>query len=223
MNKFKYFDSKYNYLRRKILLGILSFFFFIILILQFTMFNRFAQRIEIEYNFISSGESSAGLSIQEIYNLSTAYKLKELFTWLNSLVVFTTFMILFILSFIQYLIYTNKSNGDKHFKLLFYLIPLVFVLMFLINALQPTEVTRGKYIFSENESNWIIFAEKISNKMNYTTSWISMILAFISIILVIVAKKSFGFIQKDIILNSLPPETEDLKKEIKYILDNSKQ
>ncbi|SYV91261.1 Uncharacterised protein [Mesomycoplasma hyorhinis] len=48
-----------------------------------------------------------------------------------------------------------------------------------------------------------------------------MIFAFISIILIIYAKKLFGFIQKDKILNKQLPDTKELKNKIKNILNSN--
>ncbi|QEA01624.1 hypothetical protein V2P29_01025 [Mesomycoplasma hyorhinis] len=219
MNQFTYFHSKTNYLGRKIVLTLISLMFFISILLQISMYFVFFNRIQAEYDYIASGESALYWSVNKILNASTTFQLKEIFWSLNSLVIIFSCIILAFLITMQVQLYRQRANGDKLFIYLFILIPTVFFLLFAINALQPGLVFRG--IFRQRNGNDVLINLPIKDKINYSSCWVSMIFAFISIILIIYAKKLFGFIQKDKILNKQLPDTKELKNKIKNILNSN--
>lgn len=223
-NKF-FFDSKYNYLARKILLALISIVFLIIIILQFSMFSTFSNRITIEYDWIVSSkiENIPFQPVDKILQSSTSYQLKDIFYSLNSLTIIFSFIILALLVYIQIRLYKQVSNGDKLFIYLFVLIPVVFVFLFAINSLQPDKVFRLVNFEDPDTGELKLIQQPIQDKINYTRCWISMIFAFICIILIIITKKKLGFINKDKILQKSLINTQELKENIRNILKSESQ
>ncbi|MGZ9762977.1 hypothetical protein ACXYRP_01620 [Mycoplasma sp. 5912] len=219
-----YFDTKNNYLERKIYLAIISVFLAIVIILQATLYTRFYAQIQLEYNYILNSDTAAGFTPAQVYANSPSYQLKEVFWSLNSISIFLSLVALLTLIYMQVMLYKNKSNSDKTFIYLFALIPAIFIALFFINALQPDQTFKNNYtlIITDNAKSYTPIQTGDLPRINYTTSWIAMILAFICIVLIIVAKKRYGFVKKDKILATKAHDTQKLKVEINALLNNSK-
>ncbi|WP_027120983.1 hypothetical protein [Mycoplasma leonicaptivi] len=211
-----------NYLKRKVLLITLLIFSFSILVISLNLIFKLSDRIQTELNWISSGDISQSYTLEEKLKLSETNSLWTLFNSMNSIVIVLSIINIFIILFMLFLIYTNKSNADKYFRILFWTIPIIFILLFFIISLQPAEVKRINLVLlskpSESKTSVssleIISQGESLSKISYAEVWLAMILAFLSIFVVISAKKSLGFVTKDFILAKKLIDTSKLKKQL---------
>ncbi|TDV24214.1 hypothetical protein BCF59_0165 [Mycoplasmopsis mustelae] len=207
-----------NYLARKALLAVITFFFVCIVVLQATLFTRFYQQMQAEYYYLLNSDGAVNLTVQQIYDASPSYQIREMFWILNSLTIFFSLISIMILTYMQVIIYTNKGNADSNFMLLFWIIPLVFILLFFVNALKPAKTFLTTYAPTDYGLKPISIGEL--GEINYITSYIAMALAFVNIVFIIMAKKRFGFVSKDKIIATKPHSVEDLRIRIDQLLEN---
>ncbi|MCU9936869.1 hypothetical protein NWP96_07520 [Mycoplasmopsis cynos] len=210
-NEIKLLDT--NYLKRKIFLSILFVLLLIVFIFQLVMVDKFITRITYEYNYIKEGTSSKNWADELVYKNSESYQLRYVFHSLNSIILILT-LISLVLVFISLLsLFLNIDNGDKYYPYLTWIIPISFILLFFLLSLQPENINKVDEIQIEVEGEPPTKGiKKVPGiPFGYELVWSSMLLQFANIFIISIAKKSYGFITKDFILQ------KNLKKQLIYI------
>lgn len=212
-----------NYLKRKVLLISLLVLLSLMFIFQLVMIKKFFAWIEYEYQWIQAGELSKTWKIDQVENNAPAFQLKTLFLSLNSIFLVLTFSAIVLVSLVIYTLFKNTYNGDLYLKIVNYLVPIVFVLLFFILSLQPTEVYQENIIQAEDDAGEIRNTpfKKSGGQLSYLLTWLALGFSFINIFLIVIARKSFGFLTKDQILAKQLIPTDELKIKIQTILDNN--
>ncbi|EIE40803.1 hypothetical protein MCANUF31_00528 [Mycoplasmopsis canis UF31] len=218
--KMKFAES--NYFKRKTFSIILLLSLFIIFVFQLTMIKLFLDRIDFEYEYIKSGELSKNWSDELVRKNSPTYELLAVFMSLNSVMLFLTLISLILISIVLYKLFKNQGNGDLYLRVLTWIIPVIFILLFFIISLQPVEVYKENIGKQEDEFGELVDSpvKEFGGQFSYILTWISMFLGFFNIFFVVLSRKSFGFITKDQILAKKSNETENLKKLIEAKLEN---
>ncbi|UWV80716.1 hypothetical protein RRG46_00675 [Mycoplasmopsis cynos] len=215
-NEIKLLDT--NYLKRKIFLSILFVLLLIVFIFQLVMVDKFITRITYEYNYIKEGTSSKNWADELVYKNSESYQLRYVFHSLNSIILILT-LISLVLVFISLLsLFLNIDNGDKYYPYLTWIIPISFILLFFLLSLQPENINKVDEIQIKSEVKGEPPTKGIKKvpgiPFGYELVWSSMLLQFANIFIISIAKKSYGFITKDFILQKKPQETANLYKEL---------
>ncbi|RIV16183.1 hypothetical protein D1113_03265, partial [Mycoplasmopsis gallopavonis] len=115
-------------------------------------------------------------------------------------------------------LFTNKYNGDKYFRFLYYSTSISFILLFFLISLQPekTYITDRRVEVMDGMS--ITINEKILvNEISYKWFWVALALAFLGLILSIVAKTKLGYLKNSIFLARKIDDTNSLKQKIREI------
>ncbi|WP_223211515.1 hypothetical protein [Mycoplasmopsis edwardii] len=213
-----------NYLKRKIFVSLLIVLLSLILFFQIIMFARFFAWTDFEYEHIKTGQLSSSWSDEEVRKNSPAYQLIYIFSVLNSVTILLSLVSIVLLSIVLINLFRNKSNGDSYLRILIWIIPIIFIILFFVIALQPQAVYKINIVSTLNEHDEEeLRPRKVApRQLSYKLIWFSMFIAFSNIFWIALAKKTFGFITKDKILAKQEHETTMLKEEIEAKLENRK-
>lgn len=120
-----------NYLKRKIVLISLLVLLTLMFIFQLVMIKNFLNWIDYEYKWIQAGELSKTWTIARVEKEAPALQLKPLFLVLNTIFLLMVFSVMLLVAFSLYTLFKNLYNGDLYLKIVNYLVPIMFVLLFL--------------------------------------------------------------------------------------------
>lgn len=226
LNKTRDFFLNNSYLKRKILLLLVSIFSLISLILLSILYIKFKQRVDEEFTFLSgsffseadkkSYESNPEKFLLFKETNSRSFQLLKIFSGLNfSLITLFSLNVIITAIMIVYLL-KNKDNGDYLFKYIILISSLTFILTFFLISLQPSETSRIEQIVVGNNKMRITVTMQ---KMSYMLAWITLLFSFCCLTFSIMAKRRYGFLTKDITLNKKEIETQQLKEQINEILN----
>lgn len=212
-----------NYLKRKIVLISLLVLLTLMFIFQLVMIKNFLNWIDYEYKWIQAGELSKTWTIARVEKEAPALQLKPLFLVLNTIFLLMVFSAMLLVAFSLYTLFKNLYNGDLYLKIVNYLVPIMFVLLFLILTLQPAEVNQENILKIEDDYGVVVDApvKTSGGQLSYLLTWLALFFGFINIFLIIISRKSFGYLTNDQILAKKRNEVDELKLRIQNILENN--
>ncbi|ADE19820.1 hypothetical protein [Mycoplasma crocodyli] len=207
-----------NYKKRKIIIFLISLFIFISITLLVLQTVDYILRIPFEKEWALGGVFKSGITEAE--------KLKTIEKQLHSQnllkfysILMSILLALLMISFISLIVgqiklYANKSNSNIELKISIFALSTALLFGFVFLSMQPIDVTRTIYS-EELKFNITDILERIS----YTKGFVAYALILVSFILNLSAKKKFGFITNDVIINKEFKDTKFIEEEINAILN----
>ncbi|APJ38090.1 hypothetical protein [Mycoplasmopsis pullorum] len=193
----------HSYTKRKILLILIVIFSCINIALLTILSARFWARIPVEIEWLKQGYynpetfSTPELIEESVLENSTTYQLRYVFLGMF-IVLQTSFSICILISVISlYLLFSNKSNAEFLFNSLISLFGFIFAVTFFLIALKPVEAKRTA-IFELNGTE--SYYKDMLASISYTEGWIVLFSSFFSLVISVIAKKSYGYVTNDFIL-----------------------
>ncbi|WP_129622186.1 hypothetical protein [Mycoplasmopsis glycophila] len=208
-----------------IILATLIFFILAILIFEAISYSQYLVEDKrlilaklIEENKSKEPGKQLATDDATVWALSPGYALKTIFYSLELSALGFMFVAFVFTIWILINLFTNKYNGDKYFRILYYTTTIAFALIFFTISVQPqpTYFARQKIEIIDGAKYSIDIKETI-HVISYKWFWIALFGTFISLIISIVAKKKLGYLTKSKFLNTRFAETKKLKEQIRVI------